>query len=112
MKTLLFISRHRATPSQRALAAAQEYSLLESEDLDAFAPLADLNRRMDAIKADGHFGVVVVHPVIALVAHLAGLAVGVFQNANRAAVGETPRFEAVSLLVFPQRRFPQAKSDV
>lgn len=89
-----FISRHEALPSQHALAAEQGIVLHHVGDADAFTVTPEW------VAEQGRFdGVVVVHPAAAL--RLANVyLVGVFQNANRAPVGEKPRFEAEALHVF------------
>lgn len=82
-----FVSRHVPTASQLDLAAAKGVVLEHVGDRDAFA------FPVDEIRSAGFAGVVVVHPWAALTAFRAGLSVGVFNNVNRAAVGEPLRFE-------------------
>jgi hypothetical protein len=97
MVQFAFVSRHTPTFSQHYLAAQQGVTLYHVGDADAFT--------VDAGFVHGHGpfeGVVVVHPAAAL--RLAPqFLVGVFENANRAPVGEKPRFEAVSFHIFDQR---------
>ena len=92
-----FISRHQPTPSQHELAAAQGITLVHIGDADAFT----LDEGF--VHNQGNFdGVIVVHPAAAL--RLARqFRIGVFENANRAPVGEKPQFEARSLQVFDLR---------
>lgn len=92
-----FISRHEPTEAQHALAALQGVSLQHVGDADAFSVSTDF------VDGHGEFeGVVVVHPAAAL--RLApSFLVGVFENANRAPVGEKPQFEAVSFQVYDLR---------
>lgn len=92
-----FISRHQPTPGQVALAQAQGIELVSIGDADAFTVSPS---HVDAV---GDFdGVVVVHPAASM--RLAGsYLVGVFENANRAPVGEAPKFEAVALHIYDLR---------
>lgn len=89
-----FISRHMPTDGQIAMAADQGIELVHVGDADAFTVSPSF------VAAHGAFdGVVVVHPAAAL--RLApSFLVGVFENANRAPVGEKPQFEAVSFHIF------------
>lgn len=97
MTPFAFISRHQPTEGQHALAAAQGIELTHIGDADAFTVGAGF------IHNAGPFeGVIVVHPAAAL--RLAPqFLVGVFENANRAPVGQAPQFEAVSLHVYDLR---------
>lgn len=92
-----FISRHEPTASQHTLAAEQGHTLTHVGDADAFTVGTSF------VYDHGEFeGVVVVHPAAAM--RLAPqFVVGVFENANRAPVGEPPKFEAVSFHVFDLR---------
>jgi hypothetical protein len=92
-----FISRHQPTEKQHALASEQGHTLTYVGDADAFTVGAGF------VHHHGPFeGVVVVHPAASL--RLAPqFVVGVFENANRAPVGETPQFEAVSFHVYDLR---------
>lgn len=97
MIKLAFISRHEPTKSQHELAKDQGYALVHVGDADAFTVSADFVHHAGPFE-----GVVVVHPAAAL--RLAPqFLVGVFENANRAPVGEPPRFEAASFHVFDLR---------
>ena len=89
-----FISRHAPTQSQIDMAAEQGVELTHVGDADAFTVTPAF------VYDHGPFeGVVVVHPAAAL--RLAPMFfVGVFENANRAAPGEPPRFEAASFHIF------------
>ena len=93
-----FISRHQPTAEQHALAAERGDTLTHIGDADAFTVSAGF------VHHHGPFeGVVVVHPAAALRLARDGFVVGVFENANRAPVGEPPQFEAVAFRVFDLR---------
>lgn len=95
-KKFLFISRHTPTAEQITLAADANIELFHVGDMDAFSP----SLRNDLRKlAKEYQGVVCVHALIALEAHKMGLAVGVYQNSNRAPEGEKPSFLATALVV-------------
>ena len=102
MANFAFVSRHAPTAEQAALAEAQGFALHHVGDADAFTVtngfVHEAGVRLDVVFE----GVVVVHPAAALRLCSAFL-VGVFENANRAAVGEPPRFEARSFHVFDLR---------
>jgi cellulase/cellobiase CelA1 len=85
-----FISRHEPTEDQHNLASQQGIILHYVGDADAFTV------NDDWVKQHGTFdGVVVVHPAAAM--RLASqYIIGVFENANRAPIGEKPQFTAVS----------------
>jgi len=92
-----FISRHNPTDSQIALAAEQDIELVHIGDHDAFTVSPGF------VDAAGNFeGVVVVHPAAAL-RLTSDFVVGVFENANRAPVGERPQFEAQALHLYDLR---------
>jgi hypothetical protein len=92
-----FISRHQPTDGQVALAAGQEIEMVPVGDHDAFKVSPSFVDNAGAFD-----GVIVVHPAAAL--RLAGsFVVGVFENANRAPVGEKPQFEAVALHLYDLR---------
>lgn len=97
MTTFAFISRHAPTAGQIEMAAAQGIELTHVGDADAFTVDAGF------VHGKGPFeGVVVVHPAAAM--RLASqFMVGVFENANRAPVGQPPQFEAVSFHVYDLR---------
>ena len=92
-----FVSRHQPTDAQHALAAQMGHTLTHIGDCDAFT--------IDAgyIYDHGTFeGVVVVHPAAAL--RLAPyFVIGVFENGNRAAPNEPPKFEPKAFRVFGLR---------
>ena len=97
MKEYLFCSRHAITQEQIVLAEKAGITLHQGMDLDAFAPNHDL---IKAVCNQGQFdGVVVVHPALALKLSTA-YKIGVFENANRAAEGAPPSFQAVGLEIF------------
>lgn len=91
MEKYLFISRHQPNNEQINLAAESGVELIHVGDLDAFAD--DLSSQIEALdeqyEADG---VVCVHPLIALTAANLSFPVGLFNNVNRAPVGEKPQF--------------------
>jgi len=97
-----FISRHRPSSEQHQLAEDQDIELTYVGDTDAFtvspsfvfAACEEHNRTFE--------GVVVVHPAAAL--RLAGdFLVGVFENENRAPVGEKQQFMAKALHIYDLR---------
>ena len=94
MQNFAFISRDVPTETQHELAAAEGIALTHIGDADAFTVGPGF------VDAAGAFeGVVVVHPAAAL--RLApSFVVGVFENANRAPVGERQQFEAMTFHLF------------
>ena len=97
MKNFLFCSRHVFTDAQAQLAEKAGITLHQGVDLDAFAPNHEL---IKAVCRQGQYeGVIVVHPSLALKLCTA-YRVGVFENANRAAEGAPPSFQAVGLEIF------------
>ena len=116
MEKFAFISRHQPTPGQRELAKKQDIHLDYIGDLDAFSVCPQRVAREGVFDGvvevcpqrmarEGVFdGVVVVHPAAAMnLCH--AYRIGVFQNANRAPVGERPTFEAVEFFVY--NRIPE-----
>lgn len=116
--TLHFISRHEATAEQKALAAKAGFTINNAGDVDAFHEekvndlIFELRDREDF---NGETLVVsVVHP--ALVAHFLQvlgcrdycffreLAICLFKNENRAAVGEKPDFHTTEMIVYKYTR--------
>lgn len=92
-----FISRHAPTEGQIELAANEDIELVPVGDADAFTVSPSW------VDDHGAFdGVVVVHPAAALRLASSYL-VGIFENANRAAIGEKPQFEAVALHIYDLR---------
>ena len=92
MKRFAFISRHVPTESQHRLAAERGIQLKHVGDRDAFA--------VNSVEFTTYAGVIVVHPAMALRLLTPISFVGVFNNINRAPVGEPPRFEATELHLF------------
>ena len=95
-----FISRHKPTPEQHALAEAEGIRLVEVGDMDAFTVSAE--EVCTALMEHGPLwecGAIVVHPAAALrlIRHMD---VGIFKNENRAAEGERPTFHATKLEVY------------
>jgi len=92
MKNFAFISRHEPTQSQHDIARQRGVALHHVGDRDGFTV------RWQEFAA--YDGVVVVHPAMASRLLTPINHVGVFANANRAAVGEPPRFEVTALHVY------------
>ena len=92
-----FISRHQPTAGQHQMAEDLGHTLTHIGDRDAFKV------SVGEILDDGPWeAVVVVHPAAAL--RLAPhFVVGVFENANRAPVGEPPRFDAIGFHIYDLR---------
>lgn len=89
--TFAFISRHEPTNEQHVIANAAGVDLVHIGDLDAFTVTPE--------QVGAFEGVVVVHPAAAL--RLAPVyVVGVFENGNRAPVGEPPQFKPVALHLY------------
>lgn len=92
-----FISRHTPSAGQIQLAAEKEIELLAVGDCDGFTVSPAF-----VYEAGPFEGVVVVHPAAAL--NLAPhFLVGVFENENRAAIGERPDFHAKSFKIWDLR---------
>lgn len=92
-----FLSRHTPTPEQIALALELGVELVEIGDADAFVVGPGF------IYEAGNFeGVVVVHPAAAM-RLCSEFVIGVFENANRAPVGENPQFTAKALHLYDFR---------
>lgn len=91
MKKFAFISRHTPTDSQISIAAEKGIELVSVGDRDAFTVSPNEFKEFD--------GAVVVHPAMAmrLCSHMC---IGVFNNVNRAPVGEKPQFEATELHLY------------
>lgn len=98
---IAFVSRHAPTPDQLRIVAelqlAEPATLTAVGDLDAFSE--GMMDRLMGLREDGYECVVAVHPWIVLGALSLGLAIGVFENANRAPEGAKPEFTAKSLHV-------------
>lgn len=91
-----FISRHEPTETQREIAEKEGIELVHVGDCDAFTITKEwvLKQRTEAMPYFS--GVIVVHPAAAL-RLCEYFSVGVFENANRAEVGQPPSFEPVAL---------------
>lgn len=102
MINFAFISRHQPTAEQIELAAEQDVILHHIGDADAFTVgnsfVHEAGGRLDVTFE----GVVVVHPATAL-RLCSEFLVGVFENANRAAPGQPPQFEAKALHIYDMR---------
>ena len=90
----LFISRHEPTQQQHELAHRKGITLHWHGDADGFT----VDPAWVDSKGD-YQGVVVVHAAAALNL-CSAFYVGVFENANRAPVGEKPQFETKKLHVY------------
>lgn len=96
-----FISRHKPTPEQMQLAAAQGITLIGVGDADAFTITPDFVRGVHGGRL--FEGVIVVHPAAALrLCHR--FLVGVFENANCAPEGAPPQFSAKALHIYDLRQ--------
>lgn len=98
MRNFIFISRHEPLSSQFELAAAQGVNLIHVGDLDAFDKLR-MGRIAGLAAANKAEGVVAVHPLIAIAAFKAGLAIGSFNNVNRAPIGQKPDFHTTEFQI-------------
>ena len=95
MKQFAFISRHTITTEQHKLAAEHDIKLVPIGDLNEF------NVTTAMIDAFGPFdGVVVEHPAAAMRLSR-DFEIGVFENENRAPIGERPQFHPVALHIYP-----------
>lgn len=94
-----FISRHQPTEKQRELAGKEGIELVHVGDCDAFTITREwvLEQRTEATPYFS--GVIVVHPAAAL-RLCEDFVIGVFENANRAEVGQPPAFEPVALHLY------------
>lgn len=97
MDRFAFVSRHEPTAGQKMLAAKASIELVMVGDRDGFTLNSDEFKEFK--------GVIVVHAQAAMRALLSGLKVGVFNNVNRAPLGEKPRFETTSLVVSRTEKF-------
>lgn len=97
-----FISRHKPTAEQHALAAEKGITLIHVGDADAFT-VDNSFVYENAARLDVPFGgVIVVHPAAAL-RLCSEFLVGVYENANRAPEGAPPRFAAKALHLYDMR---------
>ena len=97
LEKFAFISRHVPTDSQVRLALEKGIELIYVGDRDGF--------KIDPsefIAADVR-GVVVVHAQAALTCFKYGFSIGVFNNINRAPIGEKPVFETTELFITERR---------
>lgn len=88
-----FVSRHIPTDSQVKLAAESGIELIHVGDRDGFSI-----DPAEFVSAD-YRGVVVVHAQAAISCFKFGLAVGIFNNINRAPLGEKPQFETTQFII-------------
>ena len=93
MEKFAFISRHQPTPSQIELASKMGIELVPVGDRDGFKISPD-----EFVEGDFR-GVVVVHAMAAMRCLKKGLAVGIFNNVNRAPEGAKPTFETTELVI-------------
>lgn len=101
MMEFAFISRLMPTDRQAALAAEKGIRLTHVGDRDAFAMLPHVRE----LQEQGFVGVVVVHPLAALTAYQNGMHVGVFNNVNRAPIGQPFQFETTDFVVVMQPKY-------
>ena len=94
MKEFAFISRHKLTDEQRALAKHAGVNLTEVGDANAF----DANQVLKLVS--GYSGAVVVHPAAAMILRNKNYSVGVFEKGSRANEGEKPSFIASQFHIF------------
>jgi len=92
MKNFAFISRHEPTASQHSIAAQHNIILHPVGDRDGFTVKSDEFAPYD--------GVIVAHAAMALRLLTPINYVGIFNNVNRAGIGEPPRFEATELHLY------------
>ena len=98
MKKFAFISRHTPTAEQVALAQELEIELVPVGDTDGFTVTPQW------VVEQGKFdGVCVVHTAMALRLQF-DYEVLLFENANRAAEGEKPQFQAVKAVLFGEAK--------
>ena len=98
MKKFLFISPNSITGAQLELARQAGIDLARCGDEDAFT--IDPRNMLDRDESDDLWGFVVDHPAAAMRLLAENYEIGVFENGNRAAPDESPRFEAVALHIF------------
>lgn len=98
MKTMLFISRHVPTEEQIEIARQHGYDLIHDGDADAFDK-DDIGSLISCQHPEPD-AVAVVHPAAAMHVRDRGLTVGVFENENRAPLGEKPQFHCKALHIF------------
>lgn len=103
-----FVSRHVPTQEQNDMARSHGIELHHVGDVDAFTgsvekSLEDYCWKQTSEEGRTMFpsdfvGLVVVHPALAL-RYINEFSIGVFENENRAAVGEKPQFFPKSLFI-------------
>lgn len=95
MKKFAFISRHEPAPEQIALASEKGIELVHVGDVDGFRVTPEwVKEQLPDVK-----GVCVVHAGAAM--NLAeAFPVALFENGNRAEIGEKPQFVAKELHIF------------
>jgi hypothetical protein len=93
LEKFAFVSRHIPTDSQVRLAFEMGIELVHVGDRDGFS--IEPNEFID----NDFRGVVVVHAQAAIACYKSGLAVGVFNNVNRAPLGEKPQFETTNFVI-------------
>lgn len=91
MKKFAFISRHEPNADQKSLAEKAGIELVHVGDRDGF--------HLKVEEFAGFNGVVVVHAAAAMKA-LQKIDVGVFNNINRAPLGEKPQFGCTELHLY------------
>lgn len=93
----VFISRHQPTDDQIRLADERDIELIHVGDTDGFTVTGDWVQASTNLQIDG---AVVVHAAAAVRLLIEGYTVGIFENANRAEVGQPPEFKAVALHIY------------
>ena len=97
MKTYAYISRHALTGEQLEIINAANITVITLGDMDGFAITKDAVDDAAGLEVDG---VIVVHAGAVARLMQEGCEVGVFNNLNRAPVGEKPDFGTDSLYIW------------
>lgn len=92
MKKFAFVSRHKPTEAQVTLATECGIELISTGDADGFT--------VNTADYSEYAGVICVHAAMAARMIIEGYEVGVFNNINRAGLGEPPRFETTGLYIY------------
>ena len=100
MHPFAFISRRQPTEQQHQLAAEKDIKLIHIGDHYAFTITRKWVESNCPAHIDELMGVVVEHLGAALRLQDEGFVVGMFENANRAEIGQPPSFEAVALHLY------------
>lgn len=95
MSRFAFISRHKPTEKQVAIATLGNIQLIHVGDRDAFT--------VDTFELAHYDGAIVVHPAMAMRLSRVLPAIGVFANINRAPIGQPPQFDTDALHLYYHR---------